>query len=70
MKTIFELENLATNESGEVTGKMQIIGVNPRCSPYVVILTSGAAWLYIKDKDLELFAVNVLKALKSKKLKP
>lgn len=70
MKTEFELEvTYPTNSKGKVL----IIGEQPNHTPYVsfrlktpnAVEVSGC----LKDKDLERFAVNILKALKSKRLK-
>lgn len=69
MKTEFELENLSSNESSLITGNIKIMGAKPKSSPYVVIEVKEIPYLFIKDKDLELFAINILKALNSKRLK-
>lgn len=67
MKTTFKLDGLDRAASGD----MQIIRASPLHQPYVIIdvtrlgVTSS---LTIRDGDLERFAVNILKALKSKKL--
>ena len=70
MKTSFRLEevDIPDNTDG---GVISIIGKAPHEKPYVTILVSGTEGrtICIKDKDLERFAVNILKALKSKKLK-
>lgn len=71
MKTEFELEVLSgLNKDGRAVSfeTIKIIGQEPEHSPYAVIKAEHHD-LYIKDKDLETFAVNILKALKSKKLK-
>lgn len=71
MKTEFELDK----PHYFLEAKIEIIGTAPEDRPYVSIsLTrSSVNWhdtsLHIKDKDLERFAVNILKALKSDKLK-
>lgn len=66
MKTDFQLED----KDNKMAGEILIIGESPNDSPYVYIeLLSGRRVAWIKDKDLERFAVNILKALKSKKLK-
>lgn len=62
----FNLTNLGINEN---CGILKIIGKAPKCKPYVKI-TINDKGLYIEDKDLEKVAINILKALKSKKLKP
>ena len=65
MKTEFELES-----ANEVGGIAAIIGTAPKYKPYVSFEGPNIKQrLYIKDKDLERFAVNILKALKSDKLK-
>lgn len=67
MKTKFELDK-NTADPG-VTGVINIIGRRPDDAPYVSItFRKHAELLWIKDKDLERFAVNILKALKSKRL--
>lgn len=73
MKTEFNL----SFGKGELhkSGVIRIIGTEPEYTPYVAIYltdplqlqTQTACW--IEDKDLEIFAVNILKAIKSKKLK-
>ena len=67
-KTKFELENL-----GSITGKGKIciIGNEPENKPYVKIEVDiyGVPDFCIKDKDLEKFAVNILRAINSKHLK-
>lgn len=50
----------------EADGSINIIGKNP---PYVSIDIKGINSVFIKDKDLEKLAVNILKALNSDKLK-
>lgn len=70
MKRKFELETYSSAATIFVRGgSIEIIGTRPKESPYVVIDTPIPHPVFIKDKDLERFAVNILKALKSKKLK-
>lgn len=69
MKTEFELETANPTEIGPTGCKVKIIGQAPEHSSYVVINTAGNFDYFIKDKDLERFAVNILKALNSNKLK-
>ena len=74
MKTEFKCE---LGNGDEVAGhsiELKIIGSKPRYSPYVAVYaktstktTQAQGW--ISDRDLERFAVNILKALKSKRLK-
>lgn len=66
MKTEFELE---TGSEMLKNSKIKIIGERPNHKPYVSILAEAKETFFIKDKDLERFAVNILKALKSKRLK-
>lgn len=70
MKTEFELD---TTNPYKSKGKARIIGLSPSSHPYVSIriITPNAieTSACIKDHDLERFAVNILKAMKSKKLK-
>lgn len=74
MKTEFELDfpDSQVRVHG-VKGVASIIGEEPGNKPYVSIsITTSKPCnpsAFIKDKDLERFAVNILKALKSKKLK-
>lgn len=69
MKTEFELEVYQRGKVEIVDGCVKIIGTKPNYSPYVVMDIKGFTPMFLKDKDLERFAVNILKALKSKKLK-
>ena len=69
MKTVFELENCRQLGTRNM---IRIIGKSPKDSPYVSIETDQSdnptKQLFIKDKDLELFVVNILKALNSKRV--
>lgn len=74
MKTEFKcgLGQGDQNAGHEMT--VRIIGTEPNNKPYVVIYgktskdtTQVNGW--IEDDDLETFAVNILKSIKSKKLK-
>lgn len=67
MKTEFKLEHSNTSPSSWTA---RIIGQKPKYRPYVSFTNDDLAPLFIADKDLERFAVNILRALKSKKLKP
>lgn len=69
MKTEFELE-VSSSESGfkDSGFALKIIGKAPKHKPYVSVYFGVNQCYVIKDKDLERFAVNILKALKSKKL--
>ncbi len=76
MKTQFELEEY--KRCNEITGgTINIIGNAPKWKSYVEITVYHKNKegkidhrdLFIKDKDLERFAVNILKALNSKHLK-
>jgi hypothetical protein len=70
MKTEFKLDTTSPYKS---TGEVKIIGLPPKYKPYLSfrittpngIESSGC----LPDKDIERFAVNILKALKSSKLK-
>jgi hypothetical protein len=71
MKTEFELEvssseAVSFRDSGY---KLKIIGREPEEKPYVSLYFGVHQCYVIKDRDLERFAVNILKALKSKRLK-
>lgn len=76
MKTEFKLDVVSDRS---FSGKIEIIGDkrikhSEFATPYVRIgvskyLNSEFMCATIKDRDLECFAVNILKALKSKKLK-
>lgn len=61
----FELDDL-----GKISnkGSLNIIGTKPVYSPYVAIDINGTT-MCILDKNLVRFAVNILKAMKSKHLK-
>lgn len=68
MKTHFEL---VSGSGKDVVGSINVIGERPKFRPYVTIKLYNAAnpkHGFIKDKDLERFAVNILKSLKSDKL--
>lgn len=65
MKTEFELDAHKADYTGS---KIKIIGKAPKHKPYVTIALTNRDTLFIEDKDLERFAINILKALKSKKL--
>ncbi len=72
MKTEFQLDSHLADLS---RSKISIVGTKPDSKPYVRIelpnlenVTSTNTCLFILDKDLERFAVNILKALKSKYL--
>lgn len=70
MKTEFDL--MVPNPSGDRASgfTIKIIGKEPNNKPYVAIDFMHHNGVYIiPDKDLERFAVNILKALKSDKLK-
>lgn len=70
MKKEFKLEYSSTMESKikvSPTAKIMIIGQAPKDRPYVAIDADSS--FFIQDRDLELFAINILKALQSKKLK-
>lgn len=74
MKTEFELDSHLADLTG---AKIQIVGRSPVHKPYVRIeLPDGVkignsknTCMFICDNDLERFAVNILRALKSKRLK-
>lgn len=69
MKTEFNLEfsdPMQSKMQVSSTEKIMIIGQAPKDIPYVMI-DVGTSY-FIQDNDLELFAVNILKALKSKHL--
>ncbi len=66
MKTEFELESLTNRAPGVIRIIGDALGDD---WPYVYIKHPESHDLYIKDSDLELFAINILKALKSKHLK-
>jgi hypothetical protein len=66
MKTEFQLDIPDNQTKGAIA---KIIGERPSCKPYLMIIIEKKNSLFVKDRDLERFAVNILKALKSKKLK-
>lgn len=69
-KTQFELVD---SDDKSVVGNALIIGREPNYKPYVSLKLYGKVdnshYGFVADKDLERFAVNILKAIKSKKLK-
>ncbi len=74
MKTEFELELGAGDEKAGHSMQIKIIGKKPDNLPYVAVYgktSPGATQVsgWIADKDMEQFGVNILKAIKSKKLK-
>lgn len=69
MKTEFTLEQMQGAETWNSFTQIKIIGKAPEHKPYVVITSGSDDDLFIKDEDLERFAVNILKALNSKRLK-
>lgn len=67
-KRIFQLEWADRHDVPNI--KISIIGQEPEHKPYVSINAySNSEPIFIKDKDLERFAINILRALKSKRLK-
>ena len=66
-----KMEFILENSSGELSDwKAEIIGEAPKYHPYVLIRSiSRKNEGFYMDKELERFAVNILGALKSKKLK-
>lgn len=67
MKTEFQMS--WDGKENNVTDVRMFIETKERVRVHVLPYNAGSP-VYIKDKDLERFAVNILKALKSKKLKP
>jgi hypothetical protein len=71
MKTEFDLEPIGTPDIQLASAV--IVGQKPENNPYVnidIVDADGKRIVVgVKDKDLELFAVNILKALGSDKLK-
>lgn len=69
MKTEFDLDTTSPTESVAVA---HIIGLGPDYRPYISIRITTPNGVEtsacIQDKDMETFAVNILKALKSDKL--
>lgn len=70
-KTKFQLHTFV-NGKEVANGDVEIVGQNPKEAVYVAINVPGRPFHFISgtDKGLERFAVNILRALKSKKLKP
>lgn len=66
MKTEFRLEHADKMMSSFF---IKIIGKKPKHKPYVTIGDDVQSF-FIPDEDLERFAINILTALKSKRLKP
>lgn len=74
MKTEFILEMGNGDKEAGHLGEIKIIGTKPESTPYVAIYARGkdaspTITMWLKDADTERFAVNILKALKSKHLK-
>lgn len=72
LKTKFKLECLSDKRNKSI---IEIVGKAPTDTPYVIIDIDAIAkydsyTYFIPDKDLERFAVNILKAIRSKKLNP
>lgn len=68
-KKVFALEAMDNLEAYDC-GTAHIIGQSPKNKPYVTIYSDkDGDPRFIKDKDLERFAINILKAIKSKRLK-
>lgn len=65
MKTHFDLDNGGDKKR---SGQIKIIGPYPSYRPYISIEINEVD-MWVKDKDMERLAVNILKAIKSKKLK-
>lgn len=66
MKTEFELIGVFDKPSGIM---VRIIGREPINKPYVSVqIPLQNESFFIADEDLEKFAVNILKAIKSKRL--
>lgn len=75
MKTKFELDVLQSPFNIN-NGSITIIGTEPKYAPYIKIEIEGKqvngnkmVSACIKDVDIEKFAINILKAIKSKHLK-
>lgn len=73
-KTTFQCGMGKGDQNANHNIEIKIIGSSPKQKPYVaiyartsILTTEATGW--VEDKDLELFAVNILKALNSKKLK-
>lgn len=69
MKMTFRLEEAKCESIIPSGSTICITGKSPENKPYVLINTTSTNLHFIADKDLERFAVNILKALKSKRLK-
>ena len=74
MKTEFNCEVSLSYVSGRNgTAKAKIIGKAPEDKPYLAITvcneTNTLADIWLPDKDVERFAVNILVAIGSKRLK-
>lgn len=67
MKTTFNLDAHKADFTGST---INIVGKSPDNKVYVsIILSNNMGALFIEDKDLERFAVNILKSIDSKHLK-
>lgn len=69
MKTTFNMEKINTRCDATIS----IIGEKPKDKPYVQVQfinnKDSSGKLYLKNKGLEKFAINILKSLNSNKLK-
>lgn len=69
MKTVFQLEKYDDKGKAIKTlNSISIIGMKPEYRSYLSVLFNDDR-LFLSDKDMEKFAVNILKALNSKHLK-
>lgn len=70
MKTEFKLMVPKSPKDQDSGFMLRIIGQEPKHKPYVSVDFQSHESVYvIKDRDLELLAVNILKSLNSKRLK-
>ena len=74
MITVFELELGDGDKRSGHRIILKIIGEAPKESPYLAVYADGLteatqATGWIPDDELEIFAVNILRAIKSKHLK-
>lgn len=68
MKTRFDLENVRLRGEDRTVGDIAIC-VTPDEKPFVMVhIDDGNHNVFMKEKDLELFAVNILKAINSKRV--
>lgn len=68
MKRVFELENVRLRGSDRIVGHIEINAPLDEHPFLCVHIDDGNQNVWMKEKDLELFAVNILKTINSKRV--